>query len=673
MRIRLIRFVGTAVLLCGVQSPAAADGWKLETDDYTADYTGASMANGMLGILPWKEPFSIRRVVLNHVFELNDDTGVNCAVRGVNPFSMTMYVDGREIGGDAVSEWRQTIDMRRAEHTTTFVADGKLHIAYSVVALRNMPYAALIDVEVTALRDAEADFCNAMQVPEGEYRTPRHMHRSFLVDGHPTNILRTDARTVHDRYDVSASSMFIHAGDGFGYEATEDAATLRLSLKAGETKRFTLVGSVCTTRDFSDPCSESERQIIYIAHESVDRVLSTHRKLWEEMWQGDIEIEGDDEAQRVVRFALYNLYASCCAGSRLSIPPMGLSSQGYNGHIFWDTELWMYPPMLLLNEGIARSMVDYRTDRLDAARRRAAAYGYRGAMFPWESDWFGEESTPTWAITGPLEHHITADVGIAVWNYYCVTRDREWLRTTGWPLLKEIAAFWVSRAVRNADGSYSIVGVVGADEYAMNVTDNAFTNGAAKVALRNVVKAAAACGEKAPAAWSDIADGLRILRDEAGVTLEYAGYAGQQIKQADVNLLGYPLSVVTDRGQQLRDLTYYDAKIDRVNGPAMAFSVFCVQYARLGDATKAEEMFRRCYRPNLRPPFGVLAETPTSHNPYFATCAGGMLQAVMNGFGGLEITDKGIARRKSVLPSSWKRLTIKGVGPERRTYVIDNR
>ena len=161
------------------------------------------------------------------------------------------------------------------------------------------------------------------------------------------------------------------------------------------------------------------------------------------------------------------------------------------------------------------------------------------------------------------------------------------------------------------------------------------------------------------------------LRD-AGVTLEYAGYAGQQIKQADVNLLGYPLGVVTDRGLLLRDLAYYDAKIDRVNGPAMAFSVFCVQYAWLGDAAKAEEMFRRCYRPNLRPPFGVLAETPTSHNPYFTTCAGGMLQAVMNGFGGLEITDKGIVCRETALPASWKRLTIKGVGPERRTYVINN-
>lgn len=121
----------------------------------------------MLGILPWKEPFSIRHVVLNHVFELNDDTGVNCAVRGVNPFSMTMCVDGREIDGTAVSGWRRPSTCGRAEHTTTFVADGKLRVTYSVVALRNMPYAALIDVEVTALQDAGADFRNAMQGPRG--------------------------------------------------------------------------------------------------------------------------------------------------------------------------------------------------------------------------------------------------------------------------------------------------------------------------------------------------------------------------------------------------------------------------------------------------------------------------------------------------------------------------
>ena len=103
---------------------------------------------------------------------------------------------------------------------------------------------------------------------------------------------------------------------------------------------------------------------------------------------------------------------------------MGLSARGfYNGHIFWDSEIWMYPALLVLRPCLARQMLDYRTDGLDAARRRAYAHGYRGAMFPWEGDDRGEEATPTFALTGPLEHHITADIAIASWNYYCVTQD----------------------------------------------------------------------------------------------------------------------------------------------------------------------------------------------------------------------------------------------------------
>lgn len=105
-------------------------------------------------------------------------------------------------------------------------------------------------------------------------------------------------------------------------------------------------------------------------HEGEEALMQAHYRLWDELWQGDIRIEGDDDAQRIVRFALFNLYSSCRGGSRLSIPPMGLSLQGYNGHIFWDTELWMYPPMLLLNQDIARSMLDYRFDRLPAARKK---------------------------------------------------------------------------------------------------------------------------------------------------------------------------------------------------------------------------------------------------------------------------------------------------------------
>lgn len=150
------------------------------------------------------------------------------------------------------------------------------------------------------------------------------------------------------------------------------------------------------------------------------------------------------------------------------------------------------------------------------------------------------------------------------------------------------------------------------------------------------------CGERPDPRWAEIAAGLRILRFPDGTTREHAGYNGERIKQADANLLGYPLGIVADRTARLRDLVYYENRIDPQNGPAMSYSIFAVQYARLGMTGKATEMFRRCYRPNLRPPFGVFAETATSDNPYFMTGAGGLLQAVLFGFGGLEITDDGI-------------------------------
>jgi len=117
--------------------------------------------------------------------------------------------------------------------------------------------------------------------------------------------------------------------------------------------------------------------------------------------------------------------------------------------------------------------------------------------------------------------------------------DRNWLRKEGWPLLREVADFWTSRAERNDDGTYSIRNVVCADEYAEGVDDNAFTNGSAMRALQAASKAAALCGEKAPAIWNTIAASLRIPRFEDGTTREYEDYDGRIIKQADADLLAY--------------------------------------------------------------------------------------------------------------------------------------
>ena len=670
MRIHAICFILGIILSVTSLKAEEERLWQLHAVDIQAPYAPAPMANGCIGILPQKEPFAVEHVMLNHVFDAASPHVVSRVMRGINPFCLSMKIDNKKVDTSNISDWQQTIDMRRAVHQTSFHTLEKADVSYELCALRNLPYAGLIRVTVQACKDMLLEVRSGMGIPD-DYSQSSIRYREMEADGNRMYMLESDATSRFGYRRVASTSSFLFNGEQIKpiYDEATRELFFSIQLKKGETFCFSLVGSVCSSRDFFDPYNEAERQVIYAVHEGEEALMQAHYRLWDELWQGDIRIEGDDDAQRIVRFALFNLYSSCRGGSRLSIPPMGLSLQGYNGHIFWDTELWMYPPMLLLNQDIARSMLDYRFDRLPAARKKALAYGYRGAMFPWESDDSGEEATPTHALTGPFEHHITADIGIACWNYYCVTRDMRWLQREGYPLLKEIADFWASRVTRNQDSSYSIHNVTGADEYANGVTDNAFTNGAASLALKYACQAAEICGEKVPEIWREIGENIRILQFENGVTREHSTYKGEMIKQADANLLAYPLGVITDEYRQRQDLEYYAERIDQKDGPAMSYSVYCVQYARMGEADKAYEMFRRCYEPNLRKPFGVISETPTSNNPYFMTGAGGLLQAVLNGFCGLQITDEGIVQLPSALPSHWKRVTVTGVGSDKKTYV----
>lgn len=670
MRIHAICFILGIILSVTSLKAEEERLWQLHAVDIQAPYAPAPMANGCIGILPQKEPFAVEHVMLNHVFDAASPHVVSRVMRGINPFCLSMKIDNKKVDTSNISDWQQTIDMRRAVHQTSFHTLEKADVSYELCALRNLPYAGLIRVTVQACKDMLLEVRSGMGIPD-DYSQSSIRYREMEADGNRMYMLESDATSRFGYRRVASTSSFLFNGEQIKpmYDEATRELFFSIQLKKGETFCFSLVGSVCSSRDFFDPYNEAERQVIYAVHEGEEALMQAHYRLWDELWQSDIRIEGDDDAQRIVRFALFNLYSSCRGGSRLSIPPMGLSLQGYNGHIFWDTELWMYPPMLLLNQDIARSMLDYRFDRLPAARKKALAYGYRGAMFPWESDDSGEEATPTHALTGPFEHHITADIGIACWNYYCVTRDMRWLQREGYPLLKEIADFWASRVTSNQDGSYSVYNVTGADEYANGVTDNAFTNGAASLALRYACQAAEICGEKVPEIWRAIGENIRILQFENGVTREHSTYKGEMIKQADANLLAYPLGLITDEYRQRQDLEYYAERIDQKDGPAMSYSVYCVQYARMGEADKAYEMFRRCYEPNLRKPFGVISETPTSNNPYFMTGAGGLLQAVLNGFCGLQITDEGIVQLPSALPSHWKRVTVTGVGSDKKTYV----
>jgi hypothetical protein len=391
------------------------------------------------------------------------------------------------------------------------------------------------------------------------------------------------------------------------------------------------------------------------------RSEAEHQRAWGRLWETDAEIEGDPEAQQFVRAALFYLWSSVCAGDRWSIAPMGLSSNFYNGHIFWDAELWMYPSLLVTYPELAYACVAYRERTLDAARARATAGGYRGAQYPWEGAFTGEEMTPRWAQTRDFQLHITADVALGQWWYYLNTRDEGWLRQHGFPVIRECADFWSSRVEYNTERDrYEISDVVCADEYAEHVDNDAFTNAAVRQALRVATRAAAILGEPAPDAWRTIAERMYVPYDpERGVHVEYDGYDGRVTKQADVELLAYPLEYTDDPEQVGRDLDFYRDVIDP-NGPAMSYSVYSILSAQLGRAADAHEYLRRSFIPNTRPPFWDFSETPTNNEYMFCTGLGGALQAFLFGFTGLRLRE-GYFTLRPLLPEGWRALRLRNL------------
>ena len=656
------------------------DPWKIKADKIDpSNYYGVTVANGMIGIVSSPEPFKVKDVVLAGAYDLYGRGRVSNFLRSFNLLNMYLEVDKKRLDSRSVSNFQQELDMKHANFTSRFDYGDKASVTYTYYSLRHLPYTVLMDISITAKKDIDITGASVMEAPDALKDVQNYYNeidRPHVV----ISLLTSSAKSPTGKLLMCASNTFLFP-EPHGEEPRvihemwdNNMHLMKFSkkIKAGETYRFSIAGSSITSAHHDDPLNEAERLTIYAKLEGRDRLVNFHNKAWDDLWQSDIVIEGDDQSQQDIHSMLYHLYSFTREGTALSPSPMGLSGLGYNGHVFWDTELWMFPSLLVLHPEIAKSMVEYRYQRLEAAKRNAFANGFKGAMFPWESAETGVEETPVWALSGPFEHHITACVSIAAWNYYCVTQDKNWLRERGWPILSATADFWASRVERNGPGKYEIKNVVAADEWAENVDNNAFTNAAAKSNLQNATEAAKILGIVPDPDWMNVANNIPILKLENGVTSEHASYHGEKIKQADVNLLAYPLKQITDVNQVRKDLEYYETRIPDEGTPAMTQAIFTLLYSRLGDKEKAWHWFKDAYVPNLNPPFRVLAETKGGTNPYFSTGAGGILQSVLMGFGGLDITPKGIVQVKSVLPPQWKSLTIKGVGVEKKTYVIKN-
>jgi len=458
--------------------------------------------------------------------------------------------------------------------------------------------------------------------------------------------------------------------------ASGDTALVEIAFDAspGRTYTFTQIGSIVSSDDAPRPLERASRDVEEARARGFERLAADNARAWLHRWETDIEVEGNPELQRVVRSMLFYLLCSADSGTKLGIPPMGLSSAGYYGHIFWDSDTWMFPSLLLTHTDIAHSLVAFRGRTLPAALKNARANGFRGAMYPWEADEQGEETTPRFAIQNARsEIHVTGDVALAQWQYYLATGDSTWLADEGFPVIRETADFWVSRSTcAAADERCHIENVVSVAEGLIGVTDDAYTNAVARKNLEIAAAASKRLGKPADPRWLMLASKLHLPYDS--VSQFFRTYEGAPDSTLGwvTPLLSYPLAVpMSPRAKRAQLEQAFAQLLKKGPGAMMGSTILSVGAAELNDRAMVDTLLPYSYRTHLKGPFLMLSETPTNDAVNFVTGAGGFLQQVIYGWTGLRLGERGLEPAfPPVLPSSVKRLVLRNIQVRGKRYDV---
>ncbi|WP_335940754.1 discoidin domain-containing protein [Streptomyces sp. PTD5-9] len=573
-----------------------------------------------------------------------------------------------------ISRYRQTLFLRCGLIRTSLrwtASDGRAtDLVYEVLADRSDVHTGAVRLRMTP-RWTGAATVTARLDPRGARRVDLAADGTFRTRG--TGTAGAIAQTLRT------------GGPATTREAAGGALRDTRRVRAGRTYAFEKYVGVDTALTSSAPRTAARAASRRAARRGWPAVLAANAAAWRRAWAADIAVPDSPDLRKWLRSAQYGLLAATRPGARDSIAPAGLSSDDYAGLVFWDAEIWMYPGLLATRPELARTVVEYRYRTRAAARANARKLGFRGLFYPWTSGSRGDLRSECHSWDPPhcrTQIHLQGDVALAVWQYYLATGDRAWLAGHGWPLLRGIADFWTSRVTANGDGSYSLKDVAGPDEYSNGVTDGVFTNAVAATALRNATRAARLLGHPAPAEWTRIADGLRIPYDPARkLFLQYAGYRGSTIKQADAVLLIYPLEWPMEPGAAAATLAYYAARTDP-DGPAMTDSVHAIDAAAIGEAGCVTYTYlQRSVRPFMRGPYALFSEArgakagaqdPLAGAPAedFLTGKGGFLQVFTHGLTGLRLREDGVRLDPLLPPQLGRGVTLTGLRYRGRSYDV---
>jgi kojibiose phosphorylase len=555
-------------------------------------------------------------------------------------------------------------------------------------------------------------FESSMEVTEGEVSLLAPGWKVRVNSARPNLLplaVRTPGRDTLVVFGVTSQVMGSnHGGACRRLESKEGTITehCEAEVEAGAECHLHRLISVFSSRESSSPFEDVLRHLKQVLRRRRYDLIEAHTSLWESRWHSaDIEIHGDDQLQRALRFAGYHLISAAdAADGRVSIGARALTGAAYKGHVFWDTEIYMLPFFIFTDPRSARALLEYRHHTLEAARQKAQGFGFRGAMYPWESADTGEEVTPKAVIApngevliirnGEMEVHITADVAFGIWQYWQATEDDNFLLCYGAEILLETARFWASRGSLDRDGRYHIRHVIGPDEYHEDVDDDAYTNLMAARNLRHGVATAQMLQERWPERWAELSERLKIaeevstwskLADAMYVPFnpktllyeQFAGYFGEEqidlrsyeprsasmdtilgqariqrtniVKQADVVLASYLLEDEFPPEVRAANFRYYEPRTG--HGSSLSPCIHALIAARLGDFELAQKYLKQASEIDLCNNMGNAA------GGVHAAALGGLWQAMVFGFAGVRLQKNGIGFSPNLL-SHWSQMAF---------------
>lgn len=457
------------------------------------------------------------------------------------------------------------------------------------------------------------------------------------------------------------------------YNKNKTSANIELKFIPEQNKKYSFykIVSIVSEKDFNGDILNQAKKIV---EESKNLgyvpLFEQHKNEMHNLWQTDIIVEGDENLQKIIHSMMYYLFNSIDKETEFSIPPMGLATSGYYGHIFWDADTYIFPALLFMKPDFAKSMVMFRYNTLNAAKENAKKNNYNGAMYPWESDELGNETTPFFAYQNALqENHIVGDVAFAQWQYFLATKDTNWLSEFGSKVIEATADFWISRVDYNKDyDRYEIGKIVSVHEGLIDISNDTYTNTIAKFNLDIASKVSDILNKKKNPKWDEISNKMFIPYDSINQYHPTYENAPEETKGTVVNLLAFPLQIKMDYKVKKNNLYNAVANLSKNGAGAMMGTIFLpIIAAEFNDDSLFNFLFNKTLYGYLRPPFNVLAETHTNNSINFITGAGAFLQQVIFGYTGLRLTDEGLIQKyKPMLPKNISLLTLKN-------FTIDNK